>query len=218
MDDTAATHGLESSLDSLIAGVVVPGIRIAFRLIAVGDENALLPDERPPFEASVVRVRRASGAARIAARNLLASFGHDLPSIPRGTAGKPIWPSGIVGSLTHDHHVAVAAIAQRDQYFGLGIDIEPVEALPEDLLPIVATPAERKRIGDATIAGRVLFSAKEAVYKAVYPLDGLFLDHLDVEIDFGRSQGFVNNGRIVDLRFAVGERILTLAYLRAGLG
>ena len=53
---------------------------------------------------------------------------------------------------------------------------------------MVATRKERLKISDDPFRGRLLFVAKEAVYKAVYPLDQAFLDHHDVEIDFRRSQ------------------------------
>ena len=62
-------------------------------------------------------------------------------------------------------------------------------------------------------SGRLLFVAKEAVYKAVYPLDQTFLDHHDVEIDFADRKGFVRNGRVVELRFCIAAHLVALAFL-----
>jgi 4'-phosphopantetheinyl transferase EntD len=58
---------------------------------------------------------------------------------------------------------------------------------------------------------RVLFCVKEAVYKAVYPLDQKFLDHHDVEIDFAEQKAYVCNGRIIDIRFSISSHIVALA-------
>jgi len=99
----------------------------------------------------------------------------------------------------------------------VGIDVEPAESLPPELLDLVATPQERLRIGDDPYQGRLLFVAKEAVYKAVYPLDQTFLDHHDVQIRFAERKAVVRNGRIVELRFCIAAHLVALAFL-PGLG
>ncbi len=81
---------------------------VGHRLISPGDENALLPEETPAFASSVPKVRRASGAARIVARQLLKGLGQPECALPRGSGGAPTWPAGVVGSLAHDSRVAVA--------------------------------------------------------------------------------------------------------------
>ena len=124
----------------------VPGIAVDHRLIAEGDELALLAEELPAFAGSVIKVRRASGAARIVARHLLSRFGALPQAIRKSTAGMPVWPEGIVGSLAHDATIAVAAVAARQDFFSIGIDVEPAEPLDPDLLDIVATAAERERM------------------------------------------------------------------------
>jgi 4'-phosphopantetheinyl transferase EntD len=203
----------DSSFQSAIEALVVPGVTIGHRLISPGDEHALLPLEASSFASSVVKVRRASGAARIVARQLLARLGHPECAIPRGPAGAPIWPAGVVGSLAHDARVAVAAIGLHRDLAAIGIDVEPAEALPPELVDMVATPQERLKIADDPYRGRLLFTAKEAVYKAVYPLDQTFLDHHDVEIDFAARKAAVRHGRVVDLRFSVSTHLVALAFL-----
>lgn len=203
----------DPALQSAIDALSVPGIAIGHRLISPGDENALTPAEAPAFAASVVKVRRASGAARILARQLLNRVGHVESAIPKSSAGAPIWPEGVVGSLAHDAHVAVAAVAMRRDFSAIGIDVEPAELLPPELLELVATPKERLKISDDPYRGQLLFVAKEAVYKAVYPLDQVFLDHQDVEIDFADRKGFVRNGRVVELRLCVAAHLVVLAFL-----
>src|SRR5690242_10463304 len=92
-----------------IESLSVPGVAIGHRLITAGDEAALLPEEASAFAASVVKVRRASGAARLVARHLLRGLGHPGCALPKTSSGAPLWPPGIIGSLTHDDHLALAA-------------------------------------------------------------------------------------------------------------
>jgi 4'-phosphopantetheinyl transferase EntD len=208
---------IDPSLQSAIGALCFPGVMVGHRLISPGDENALLPEETPAFVSSVPKVRRASGAARIVARQLLKRLGQPECALPRGSGGAPTWPAGVVGSLAHDSRVAVAAVGRCDDVGAIGIDVEPAESLPPELLKLVATPQERLRIDDDPYQGRLLFVAKEAVYKAVYPLDQQFLDHHDVEINFADRKAIVRNGRIVELRFCIAAHLLVLAFL-PGLG
>jgi len=203
----------DTSLDAAIGSLVVPGLTIGHRLISPGDEHALMAEEAPAFAASVVKVRRASGAARIVARQLLARLGYPECPVPKAGSGAPIWPTGVVGSLSHDARVAVATVAMQRDIGALGIDVEPAEPLPTDLLDIVATPHERLRIADDPYGGRLLFVAKEAVYKAVDPIDQTFLDHHDVQINLVERKAFVRNGRILELRFGLCAHLIALALI-----
>jgi 4'-phosphopantetheinyl transferase EntD len=203
----------DSSFQSALDALSFPGIMIGHRLISPGDEYALLPEEAPAFASSVVKVRRASGAARLVARQLLARLGYRQCALPKAPSGAPIWPPGVVGSLTHDPRVAVAAVGMSRDVGALGIDVEPAEFLPSELLDLVATPQERLKIDDDPYGGRLLFVAKEAVFKAVYPLDQTFLDHHDVQIDFADRKAIVRNGRIVEVRFCLSAHLVALAFL-----
>ena len=202
----------QSAIDTL----AFPGVAVGHRLISPGDEHALLKEEVPALAASVVKVRRASGAARIVARQLLTQLGYANCALPKGPAGAPVWPAGIVGSLAHDSRVAVAAVGMRADVGALGIDVEPAECLPSELLDLVATPQERLNLGDDVYRGRLLFVAKEAVYKAVHPLDQTFLEHHDVEVNLSERKALVRGGRVVELRFSISaQHLVALAFLRA---
>src|SRR5215472_5557921 len=102
---------VDPSLQSAIEQLALPGVVIGHRLILPGDEHALLPKEAAAFASSVVKVRRASGAARIIARQLLARLGYPECAIPKAPSGAPVWPTGVVGSLAHDARIAVATVA-----------------------------------------------------------------------------------------------------------
>jgi 4'-phosphopantetheinyl transferase EntD len=198
-----------------IDDLAATGIIVGNRLIADGDECALLPEEADAFASSVVKRRRASGAARIVARELLAQLGCAYSTaLPKSTSGAPIWPQGIVGSLAHDSRFAIAAVGRRHDVAALGIDIEPAESLPFEL-DLIATPRERLSISSYRHIGRLLFSAKEAVYKAVHPLDNVFLEHHDVEIDFDARKAVVLGRRVLDLRFCISTSLVTIAFIRS---
>jgi 4'-phosphopantetheinyl transferase EntD len=204
----------QSAIDTL----ALPGVAVGHRLISPGDEHALLKEEIPALAASVVKVRRASGAARIVARQLLTQLGYANCALPKGPAGAPVWPAGIVGSLAHDSRVAVAAVGMRADVGALGIDVEPAECLPSELLDLVVTPQERLNLGDDVYRGRLLFVAKEAVYKAIHPLDQTFLEHHDVEVNLSERKAVVRGGRVVELRFSISaHHLVALAFLRARL-
>src|SRR2546423_8888955 len=105
----SVTNPIDPTLQRDIDNVALPGMLIRHRLISPGDEHALLDQEAASIVTSVADMRRASGAARIVARQLLAQLGYPNVAVPRGTSGEPIWPAGVTGSLAHDDRVAVAA-------------------------------------------------------------------------------------------------------------
>jgi 4'-phosphopantetheinyl transferase EntD len=203
----------DSVLQNSIGTLAIPGVLIGHRLISKGDEQALLPEEQRAFATSVEKVRRASGAARIVARRLMAQMGQLQQAVPRSASGAPVWPAGLVGSLAHNSQVAVAALARRMDFSSLGIDVEAAEPLEAGLLNLVVTPTERKAIADDPCGGRLLFAIKEAVYKAANPLDGVFLEHHDVEVNFAAGTAAVRGGRTVHFRHISSSHIVALAFI-----
>ncbi|HZD89565.1 MAG TPA: 4'-phosphopantetheinyl transferase superfamily protein [Pseudolabrys sp.] len=205
---------IEQSLRGAIRLMSTPDVWVDVRMIAPGDEHALLPDEARSIASSLVKVRRASGAARLLGRALLARLGHAACAIPKGADGAPQWPDGVVGSFAHDGDIAVAAVARSGDCGAIGIDIEPAEPLPDDLRDLVVTPRERPVLDEDPLRGRVLFAAKEAVYKAVAARDGLLLDYQDIDVDTAGRRAHLTDGRAVDLRVSVSTHIVVLAMLR----
>ena len=133
-------------LQRAIDAVAVPGLRIGLRVIAQGDEFALLHEEKASLAFPAIERCRASGAARRVARELMNSIGFAGLPILRSTSGAPIWPAGVVGSMAHDDRVAVAAVGLRRDLDAVGIDIEPAVPLPPDMLEFVAMPRSGVRL------------------------------------------------------------------------
>ena len=192
-----------------------PNVLVGHRVISAGDEHALLAGEIVSFRASGLLARRQSGAARLVARQLLGKLGIDCAELPRSASGAPVWPLGLVGSLAHDRSVAVAAVASADRFGAVGIDIEPAQPLPSELVDMVTTPTERAQYPAEILQSRLLFAIKEATYKAVNPLDHCFLDFHDVTVDLAANQAFIRNGRKINFAVGTGPRIVALAYVEA---
>ncbi|MBZ9678676.1 4'-phosphopantetheinyl transferase [Mesorhizobium sp. ES1-1] len=202
----------EMSLARALAAIAPHGVRTGCRLIRDGDETHLLPEEARSLPARQPAMRRASGAARWIAHRLLADIGIHDP-IPRAPSGAPVWPDGMTGSLAHDDDMAVAALAEVGDIISLGIDVEPALPLPDDIFALVATSADRMDRSDLHLAGRLLFVAKEAVYKAVYPLDRQVLGYEDIAVDLDARRATTRIGRKLSLVYCTAPRIVVLAFV-----
>jgi 4'-phosphopantetheinyl transferase EntD len=200
---------------TILAEDIVPDVLVAHRQIAAGDENHLSAEEQDSFRRCALIVRRRSGAARSAARQLMAIAGCERWSLPRQKDGGPIWPFGFVGSLSHCDYYAAAALAPRSIFAGVGIDIEPTIPLPGDILDTIATPFELAEFDRTSVEGRILFCAKEAAYKAVYPLDKRFLDWHEVNIDFRSRTALTSYGRRVEIAIQIKAAIIAVATIHA---
>ncbi len=108
--------------------------------------------------------------------------------IPIGEDGSPAWPSGIVGSITHSNGLAFAAVAWRSKAISLGIDVERIIPLSTaaQLVPLITSSDEYQRLRadpvDAEFLTTIVFSAKETIFKCIYPLVKRRFDFIDAEI------------------------------------
>lgn len=184
----------------------------AVRLIKNGDESLLSPIEAQGLERAVLSVRRASGAGRDLARALCAQIGISVAALPRAPQQYPIWPDGLRGAISHDADFAAAIVASADQFGGVGIDIEPAEDLSLDLRTMISPAEELAAFSDMPFSTKALFSIKEAVYKAVYPHDGIFLDFHDVKINRAGNTAATNYGRTVFWRVLAAPHVLAVAW------
>jgi 4'-phosphopantetheinyl transferase EntD len=156
-----------------------------------------LPEEAPLIAKSVAKRRNEFITVRHCARLALADLG--VPPVPilKGDKGEPCWPDGVVGSLTHCEGYRGAVVGRRDRVRSVGIDAEPHGVLPGGVLDAISLPAERSEIGVIGTAfatlhwDRILFCAKEATYKAWFPLTHRWLGFEDAHITFEvqRSDG-----------------------------
>jgi 4'-phosphopantetheinyl transferase EntD len=155
----------------------------------------LFPQEEAVVAQAVEKRRREFAAVRCCARRALASWGFAPVPILPGAGGAPCWPPGIVGSLTHCSGYAAAALAPAAEVSSVGIDAEPHSSLPDGVLSVIALSAEVEQVGLLRVEhpevhwDRLLFSVKEAVYKAWYPLTHTWLDFEQVRVHLDPAQG-----------------------------
>ncbi|MEU3566125.1 4'-phosphopantetheinyl transferase superfamily protein [Kitasatospora sp. NPDC006786] len=159
----------------VLAALLPPHVHCA-EAFGVPSEGRLLPSEAAYIRDRSPRRRRQFATARTLARQVLGVLGHPpVPLLP-GPGGAPRWPAGVTGSITHTDGYTACAVAGTGRLASLGIDAEPARPLPRGVLQLVSSEAERSALA-VLPEGRVpwdtvLFSAKEAAYKAVHPLTG----------------------------------------------
>ncbi len=158
---------------------------------------ALFPEEEAAVGNAVPKRRNEYVTARVCARNALAQLGQPSVPILSGADGEPLWPAGVIGSITHCRGYRACAVARRTDIATIGIDAEPDEPLPDGLLADVALPQERVRLASLAAGmpevswDRLLFSAKESVYKAWFPLARRWLGFEDAAIALDPAPGAV---------------------------
>ncbi|HEY0166790.1 MAG TPA: 4'-phosphopantetheinyl transferase superfamily protein [Jatrophihabitans sp.] len=145
-------------------------------------EDLLWPAERAVLQQAVAKRRVEFTTVRVCARAALAELGVPPAPILPGARGAPSWPAGIVGSMTHCAGYRGAAVASDKLAASIGIDAEPHGPLPEGVLEAIALPQEHSWLAELAASApqvhwdRLLFSMKESVYKAWFPLTGKWLD------------------------------------------
>src|SRR4029453_3705338 len=148
----------------------------------------LFPEEEKIIPHAVEARRREYAVVRSCARTCLKRLGYPRVPILPGAGGEPMGPAGVQGSMTHCAGYAAAAVGLLLRISAIGIDAEPDAPLSDGVGDLVATPPERgppagtQPEPDSPNWDRLLFSAKEAVYKAWFPLVGEWLDHQEAEI------------------------------------
>jgi 4'-phosphopantetheinyl transferase EntD len=153
----------------------------------------LFAEERAAVAHAVPQRRREFSTVRRCARTALRELGIPPVPLPPGRQRAPQWPAGVVGSMTHCSGYRAAAVARASRLHSVGIDAEESAPLPGDLLDLIALPAERELVEQlGAVNGtvhwdRLLFSCKEAVYKAFFPLARRMLgfDGARIDIDSG---------------------------------
>jgi 4'-phosphopantetheinyl transferase EntD len=178
----------------VIADILPPAVASAETFGDISDA-VLFPEEEAIIARAVDKRRREFTAARACARTALAKLGYQPAPILPGERGAPQWPAGVVGSITHCRGYRASAVARAEDVLALGIDAEPNDPVPDGVLDAVASTGEQAGLTALTVAApgvcwdRLLFSAKEAVYKAWFPLTRRWLGFGDASVSFDPAHG-----------------------------
>lgn len=181
------------TLRDLVAALVPGGIAFAVAVPEVW--NGTLPPAEEIFVAgATLKRKREFGAGRTCARLALQQLGCEAVALPSGADRYPVWPAGVVGSISHCDGCAVAVVARRERAASLGVDVERSGRVGERLLADITTRGERRHVRDlggssgcdwSTLA----FSAKESFYKCYRPVVKQELNFHDVEVQFDLLEG-----------------------------
>jgi 4'-phosphopantetheinyl transferase EntD len=181
---------------------------------------SLFPEEEAAVARAVPTRRAEYAAVRTCARVALTRLGVGPVAVPSGPDRAPVWPAGVVGSMTHCDGYRAAAAAHDGAWKGLGIDAEVLAPLPSETVSLIMSDAERDALAHldpAICPDRILFSAKESVYKVWSPImhSWLGFEHVDVRIGDGTfTARLLVRGLGTDVlrgRWAVGDGLVVTA-------
>ncbi len=160
---------------------------MACQSIALAEKEDIDPVEWRFVAAASTRRQADFANGRACAHAAIQILGATDAPIGIGTRGMPLWPKGVVGSIAHCDGFCGAVVMRAQPRQSLGFDIELRAGLKETFVDAILTNTERKELATVDPDGHmdrlaVVFSAKEAFYKAQFPVTGLFLDFKDVSV------------------------------------
>lgn len=155
--------------------------------------NQLLPQERDLIINSVESRQQEFSSGRWCAHQAIRTLGLTDSAILMGPNREPIWPPGVVGSISHCPDWSIAVAASADKVSGLGVDVERLSSAENLPLTLLYTKSELKWLSSnpaeqQTTLKMLVFSAKESIYKAFFPHFGKYIDYLQVELRFNQEQ------------------------------
>lgn len=191
----------------------------------------LFPEELAQTDAFVAVRLAEYRAGRHCARRCMKSLGLSPGPVLRAPDRAPIWPAGMVGSISHTRRDEIgwcgAAVARSGDVEAVGIDGEADDDLDEKLWRLVLVPAEVQWLQsrpepERGLWAKLIFSAKEAAYKCQYTLTRTFLgfDAFVVKLEptrgtfaatFQQDVGGFSRGQVLHGGFLVAERLVVTA-------
>ncbi len=204
----------------MIEALFPPGVAAA-ELRSPGDASLLDPAESLIVARAVPKRVGEFAAGRLCARSAMARLGIERFAVVAGADRQPIWPEGLVGSITHTRGFCAAVVGRRAQFAALGLDTECADSVRPELWRSICADTEIDWIGSLPPSAQVsaatlVFSAKEAFYKCQYPCTGERLSFHDVALE--PTDWGADGGRITILalnpsaRFAAFAPALRAAY------
>jgi 4'-phosphopantetheinyl transferase EntD len=188
-------------------------------------ESAMMPDEVRVIATAVSERRREFATVRYCARRALQQIGAPAGAILPDADGAPQWPPGVVGSMTHCAGYRAAVVARSDGLRGIGIDAEVHAPMPGPAGELVLRTEEQDQADTLTAYRpgvhweRIVFSAKEAVYKACFPSTRRWLDFADISVDIrpdGRFHACAERTHDLEGRWTIdGGLVMTVASVAA---
>ncbi|MGI8413764.1 MAG: 4'-phosphopantetheinyl transferase family protein [Solirubrobacteraceae bacterium] len=172
----------EAALDGLFPATVAGAV------LTLDDEVPCpYPAELDAIAGAAWRRQREFLAGRACAHAALRAIGHDGQPIGSGPMREPLWPAGVVGSISHAGRLAGAVATRAVDAWGVGMDIELLDPpLHAAVQRLVLSPGELRA---APELAKIAFAIKECVYKCLYPRTRWRLDFHDVGVEIDSPSG-----------------------------
>jgi len=186
-DLSSGVHGIRTALETVLPSTVVTAVANN-----TDCSKRLFPEERAAITGA--KRRREYASVRVCAREAMDEIGVAPTAILNAADRSPVWPNGVVGSLTHNDDYCAAAVARKGQIVSVGIDLEQDAVLTEELWDSVCTVSElawlhRHPVDLRGRLAKILFSAKESFFKCWYPVHHRFLEFQDVALSVDMQAG-----------------------------
>ena len=181
---TEACPDSPSAVIAALRAVVPAGIALAGGRIGAATSSPYA-EEDATLVRSVDKRRREFVSGRQYARSAMAQLGIPPAAIPILPSRAPQWPAGITGSISHADDACVAVVTARDDFIGVGVDIECASPLSPELYASVCSSSEldaSASSAEGIDAAKLLFAVKEAFFKFYHPQTGYFLAFHDVTV------------------------------------
>lgn len=202
-------------MTGLLAQLLAPGL-FGAELQDSGQPVPFHPDEEHLVASAAPTRRRDFALGRACAHSALAQLGLGDGPILKAPDGAPLWPAGLVGSITHTRGYAAALVARAPDCSGLGVDAERTGGVTPDLWPRLFCLPELdylKAQPDRDRIATILFSAKEACFKAG---DEAVLRFQDFRVSLaGSCFTAACRAQVFEGRFAAGSDLVVTAAWRA---
>jgi 4'-phosphopantetheinyl transferase EntD len=164
---------------------------VSLAVLSAADQEELSirhEEEQVVSSRACPRKKNEFALGRAAVRQALRELGEDCVPVLRGDCGEPLWPKGVLGSITHCWPWSVALVARTARPLAIGIDLESLEEAGRvDISRLICTAKELNWVHHGSSLrdrGAMIFSAKEAVYKGFYPFLRQYIDFKDVELSW----------------------------------
>jgi len=218
-------------LANAIQSILPENVALAVDSVVNGLEEEVFKEEAAQMVRAVPKRRLEFFAGRAAAHRAMVALGISPVPVLMGKDRAPVWPVGLIGSISHCSEICVALVATTENYQSLAVDIEPDTDLPMEVTDLILSPTEESRLArlpkkDRGWLARLIFSAKETVFKLQYPITKKMLEFNDVEIvfdvgarffeaRFAQLEGFSFSNQALVGRFGhIEGRVFCIMFLR----
>jgi 4'-phosphopantetheinyl transferase EntD len=192
--------------------------------------EVLSPAELALVDGSAGKRKTDFSTGRFCAKKALEQLGIGHSQILRDSGKQPIWPAGIVGSISHSSLLTGAIVGKNSDIVSVGLDIETIGGVELNMWDILFLESEQQFLNllnneDRNLYPTLLFSLKECFYKFQYPLTRQFLEFNEVEFNMMNEQismkvikaGYEMGFNLEKLQFhwtVADQQLITLCFLK----